>query len=124
MLTIPAPNPVVGDKLAAEITAAGFYNVSVTLVGDNVEVRGGSTEGREIDERDIPAIQAVIDRHDGQVPAELQAVVEANIRSEQARNVMRRDFGSKVAAAAEGRATFTPQERDQLLGLLVQAVLR
>lgn len=124
MLILQAPNPIIGDKLAAEITAAGFYNVSVLLVGDNVEVRGGTTQGRAIDERDRDAIQRVVDRHDGQVPTELLGVVEANIRSEQARAALRRDFGSKVVAAAEGRATFTPQERDQLLGLLVQAVLR
>lgn len=63
MITVPAPQNINGDQLAAELQADGYTDVHVTLVGDHLEVRALTESGYEVGEQSRSKIEQVVAAH-------------------------------------------------------------
>lgn len=111
MLRFPAPTPLVGSSLEAEIVAAGFRNIVVLLDGDTVRVDGRTQGGRRIDDRDAPQIAAVVAAH------------TAAPSPEQVRREQRRARRARlVELFGRGYRSLSASEQDEASALLAQVL--
>lgn len=109
MIVLPAPAQIDGGVLAAEIEAAGFTGVEVTLVGDQIEVRvdGLADPMPTVEEREA-AMQAAL----------VSCIADAHTRAEAANAEVRDRIAPVVAAHVPPPSSEpTPAEKIAALGL-------
>jgi hypothetical protein len=108
VLTIPAPAALHGDALTDELHAAGFSDVEVTLVGDQVEISG-------VSESDRTKVEQVVAAHapppplpdpDDDLAARVRAVYDA-APAGPAKDLCAALLGIDGDAAVAGRPTST-----------------
>lgn len=91
MLKVAKPAVLRGETLRQELEAAGFSGVSVTLVGDTLEIDG--MRGKvAIGTSHQPAISAVLAAHSGGPTAEQQALLARITKRQRAAALFGRGF--------------------------------